>query len=83
MWERLVTAGCAALIIGMSSVVAAARTPEQTPSVIVCVCLSPKLGLEPVVAKRLLLEVHSIWSVLGAEIRSAEAPMTAAPGSSW
>lgn len=70
MWERLVTAGCAALIISVSSVVAAAHTPEQTPSVIVCLELSPKLGLEPAVAKRLMLEVHTIWKVLGAEIRA-------------
>jgi hypothetical protein len=74
MSERLVTAGCAALIISVSSVIAAAQTPDRTPSAIVCLVLSPKLGLEPLVAQRLVLEVHSIWKVSGAEIRAVEYP---------
>jgi hypothetical protein len=55
-------------------VVAAAQPPGQTPSTIVCLVLSPKLALEPMVAERLVLEVQAIWKVLGAEIRSVEVP---------
>lgn len=72
MWESLVKAGCAALIGVSVPVVAAAQTPDQRPLVIVCLALSAKLALEPLVAERLLMEVQTIWKVLGADIRSLE-----------
>ena len=72
MWERLAPAGCAALVGISMSVAVAAHTPGPTPSVIVCLVLSPKLEIEPLVAKRLLSEVQTIWTVLGADIRSVE-----------
>src|SRR5690242_19224179 len=74
MWERLAKVGCAALVGVSVPVGAAAQPPGQTPSTIVCLVLSPKLALEPIVAERLVLEVQAIWKVLAAEIRSVEAP---------
>lgn len=74
MWERLAIVGCAALVGVWVPVVAAAQPPGQTPSTIVCLVLSPKLALEPAVASRLVLEVQSIWKVLGADIRSVDVP---------
>lgn len=74
MWERLAIVGCAALVGVSVPVVTAAQPPDQTSSTIVCLVLSPKLALEPMVAERLLLEVQAIWKVLGAQIRSVEAP---------
>jgi hypothetical protein len=73
MWERLVIVGYAALM-GVSMPVVAAAHPGETPSTIVCLVLSPKLALEPLVAERLVLEVQTIWKILGADIRSAEVP---------
>ena len=74
MWKRLAIVGCAALV-GMSvPVIATAQPPGQTPSTIVCLVLSPKLALDPLVLKRLVSEVQSIWKVLGGDIRSVDIP---------
>ena len=72
MWERLGKTCCASVVAVSLSGVAAAQTPAQTPSVIVCLVLSPKLAIEPRVAKIVLSEVQAIWKALGADIRSVE-----------
>jgi hypothetical protein len=74
MWERLGIVGCAALVAVSMPDVSAAQAPGQTPSTIVCLVLSPKLALERLVVERLVLEVQTIWKVLGADIRSVEVP---------
>lgn len=74
MWERLAIVGCAALMGVSQPVVAAAQPPGQTPSTMVCLVLSARLALEPMVARRLVLEVQTIWNVLGADIRSVDVP---------
>jgi hypothetical protein len=43
-----------------------------TAPVIVCLMLSPKLAIEPHVARIALSEVQTIWKDLGADIRSIE-----------
>jgi hypothetical protein len=74
MWERLAIVGCAALVGVSVPVVAAANAPDQTPSTIVCLVLSPILAVEPAVARGLVSEVQSIWKALGADIRSVDVP---------
>jgi hypothetical protein len=72
MWKRLATTGCASIVAVSLSSVATAQTPAQTPSVNVCLVLSPKLAIESRVASMMLSEIQTIWKVLGTEIRPVE-----------
>jgi hypothetical protein len=74
MWGCLARTGCASVVAVSLSSVAAAQAPVRTPSVTVCLVLSPKLAIEPQVAKSVLSEVQTIWQVLGVTIRSGDQP---------
>ena len=74
MWERLAGVGCALIVAMPSSSIAAAQAPVRAPSVIVCLVLSSKLAIEPLVAKTVLSEVQTIWKVLGVIIRAVDQP---------
>jgi len=72
MWERLGKA-CSASVVALSlSGAAAAQTPAPPPAADVCLVLSPKLALEPRVARLVLSEMQTIWKVLGAALRWVE-----------